>query len=119
MTTPLESLVACGTKLWLDSIDPDLVVRNRALGATGGQIRTLFLAESTLLGIAGSLAGIGAGVVLARGFAGSLGTILEDIYGVAQRAEEVSADPSLLGAALAAGIVTSLIAAWIPARCKG
>ncbi len=25
MTTPLESLVAAGTKLWLDSVDPDLV----------------------------------------------------------------------------------------------
>ncbi len=33
--TPLESLVASGTKLWLDSIDPDLVAENRALGATG------------------------------------------------------------------------------------
>ena len=28
--TPLESLVASGTKLWLDSIDPDLVRTNRA-----------------------------------------------------------------------------------------
>ena len=33
--TPLESLVACGTKLYLDSIDPDLVVENRKFGATG------------------------------------------------------------------------------------
>ncbi len=33
--SPLESLVSCGTKLWLDSIDPDLVRENRALGATG------------------------------------------------------------------------------------
>ncbi len=33
--TPLESLIACGTKLWLDSIDPDLVRENRQLGATG------------------------------------------------------------------------------------
>lgn len=33
--TPLESLVSTGTKLWLDSIDPDLVVANRAFGATG------------------------------------------------------------------------------------
>ncbi len=33
--TPLESLIATGTKLWLDSIDPDLVLENRALGATG------------------------------------------------------------------------------------
>lgn len=31
----LESLIASGTKLWLDSIDPDLVQSNRALGATG------------------------------------------------------------------------------------
>src|SRR5260221_9334804 len=30
MTTPLQSLVACGTKLWLDSVDPDEVARNRA-----------------------------------------------------------------------------------------
>ncbi len=35
MPTPLESLVACGTKLWLDSVDPELVKINRGLGATG------------------------------------------------------------------------------------
>ncbi len=35
MATPLESLMACGTKVWLDSIDPELVEANRALGATG------------------------------------------------------------------------------------
>lgn len=33
--TPLESLIATGTKLYLDSIDPDLVVENRSFGATG------------------------------------------------------------------------------------
>lgn len=26
--TPLESLVACGTKLWLDSVDPTEVAKN-------------------------------------------------------------------------------------------
>ena len=35
MTTPLESLIASGTKLWVDSIDPELVQSNRLLGATG------------------------------------------------------------------------------------
>jgi transaldolase len=35
MPSPLESLIATGTKLWLDSVDPDLVDRNKALGATG------------------------------------------------------------------------------------
>ena len=34
-TTPLESLIQSGTKLWLDSIDPDLVRANQSLGATG------------------------------------------------------------------------------------
>jgi transaldolase len=35
MNSPLRSLIACGTKLWLDSIDPDLVAENFALGASG------------------------------------------------------------------------------------
>lgn len=35
MASPLETLIAAGTKLWLDSIDPDLVQTNRQLGASG------------------------------------------------------------------------------------
>ena len=35
MSQSLKSLIDSGTKLWLDSIDPDLVRSNRALGATG------------------------------------------------------------------------------------
>lgn len=35
MPTPLESLISTGTKLWLDSVDPDLVVESRNIGATG------------------------------------------------------------------------------------
>ena len=35
MSNSIESLLATGTKLWLDSIDPDLVRTNRAAGATG------------------------------------------------------------------------------------
>jgi len=35
MTTPLQSLIATGTKLWLDSVDPQLVVLSRQQGATG------------------------------------------------------------------------------------
>jgi transaldolase len=43
--TPLESLVACGTKLWLDSIDPELVRRDRALGATGATSNPIIVAD--------------------------------------------------------------------------
>jgi transaldolase len=42
--TPLQSLVACGTKLWLDSVDPDEIARNRALGATGATSNPIIIA---------------------------------------------------------------------------
>jgi transaldolase len=45
MTSPLQSLIASGTKLWLDSIDPDLVKRNRALGATGATSNPIIVAD--------------------------------------------------------------------------
>ena len=43
--TPLESLVATGTKLWLDSIDPDLVRENRKHGATGATSNPIIVAD--------------------------------------------------------------------------
>src|SRR5581483_9371023 len=42
--TPLQSLVACGTKLWLDSVDPDEITRNRAFGATGATSNPIIIA---------------------------------------------------------------------------
>jgi putative ABC transport system permease protein len=88
----------------------------RALGAPRRQIRNLFLVESAVSGLLGSLAGIALGIFMARGMVGSISNMLEGIYGVAERAEEVSADPRLLSAAIAIGIATSMIAAWLPAR---
>jgi transaldolase len=41
----LKSLIATGTKLWLDSIDPELVERNRALGATGATSNPIIIAD--------------------------------------------------------------------------
>lgn len=45
MPTPLETLVACGTKVWLDSIDPALVVENRKFGATGATSNPIIIAD--------------------------------------------------------------------------
>lgn len=45
MATPLESLVACGTKLWLDSVDPELVKENRAFGATGATSNPIIVSD--------------------------------------------------------------------------
>jgi transaldolase len=44
-TTPLQSLVATGTKLWLDSVDPDEVKANRAFGATGATSNPIIIAD--------------------------------------------------------------------------
>jgi len=88
----------------------------RALGATRGQIRTLFLVESALTGLAGTMLGIVAGLALARAMAGYIGGFLEDIYGVAQRAGDIGLDPKLAAAAVGMGVLTSLVAAVLPAR---
>ena len=88
----------------------------RALGATRGQIRWLFLGESAVTGLFGSIGGLLFGLLIARGIAASIGTLIGDVYGVAQHVEEASSNPKLLWLALAIGIVTSMIAAFIPAR---
>ena len=43
--SPLKSLIASGTKLWLDSIDPDLIKKNRALGATGATSNPIIVSD--------------------------------------------------------------------------
>ena len=88
----------------------------RALGATRGQIRTLFLVESAITGLAGTILGILAGLLMARAMSGYIGGFLEDIYGVAQRGGDISLDPMLAAAAAAMGLITSLAAAVLPAR---
>src|SRR6185295_17276485 len=45
MPSPLQSLIATGTKLWLDSIDPDLIKKNRALGATGATSNPIIVSD--------------------------------------------------------------------------
>jgi putative ABC transport system permease protein len=88
----------------------------RALGATRGQIRWLFLGESAVTGLIGSLGGLAFGVLIARAIAASIGSLISDVYGVAQHAGELSTNPRLLALALAIGIATSVVAAFIPAR---
>ncbi|MEO8496026.1 MAG: transaldolase family protein, partial [Planctomycetota bacterium] len=45
MADSLKSLIATGTKLWLDSIDPDLVAENRARGATGATSNPIIVSD--------------------------------------------------------------------------
>ena len=45
MPTPLESLVASGTKLCLDAVDPELVAKNIELGATGATSNPVIISD--------------------------------------------------------------------------
>ncbi len=88
----------------------------RALGAMRGQIRTLFLVESALTGLTGTMLGVLFGLLMARGMAGYIGGLLANVYGVAQSAGDITLAPRLVAAAIAMGLTTSLVAAVIPAR---
>jgi putative ABC transport system permease protein len=88
----------------------------RALGASRGQVWRLFLGESLVLGAAGSIAGLGVGMLFAQGIASAIAALAGELYGVAQQATQVATRPSVLAAAATIGILTSLAAAVIPAR---
>ncbi len=45
MSSPLASLIAAGTKLWLDSVDPELVRTNKHLGATGATSNPIIISD--------------------------------------------------------------------------
>ena len=50
MSTGLQSLIDSGTRVWLDSVDPDEVTKNKAAGITGCTSNPIIIA-----GIVGSL----------------------------------------------------------------
>ena len=87
----------------------------RALGATRGQIRRLFLGESAVTGLIGSVAGVALGILIARAIAASVGMLIADVYGVAQHVGELAASRLLLAGALGIGVGTSMVAALLPA----
>lgn len=45
MSDSLQSLIQCGTKLWLDSIDPELVQANFDFGATGATSNPIIVSD--------------------------------------------------------------------------
>jgi len=88
----------------------------RALGASRGQIRTLFLVESGLAGLVGSLLGLGFGVLLSRGLALYVSGLIAGVYGLAERTTEIATEPRLMLFGLLMGVTTSVIAGLVPAR---
>jgi len=88
----------------------------RALGATRGQIRSLFLGESAVAGLLGSAVGIGFGLLMAQGLTASTNAFMEGVMGVSANADHMLVRPWLLITAAAVGVITSMVAAFLPAR---
>ena len=89
----------------------------RALGATRGQIRWLFLGESAVTGLDRIADRRWRRAWRSRsGIATAVGAVISDTFGVARETGDVSTSPMVLASAIAIGIVTSVVAALIPAR---
>ena len=88
----------------------------RALGATRSQVQRLFVVESILAGLVGSVVGVALGLLGALTVARYVSAILEEAGGLAQRVTDVTIDPVLIATGVMVGVGTSVLAAWIPAR---
>ena len=87
----------------------------RALGVTRRQVLAMFLGEAAVLGIAGTIVGLGLGRVLAD-FAVRLTSATVSTLYIATAAGTPQMTWPLVALAFAVGFPLSLVAAWLPAR---
>jgi putative ABC transport system permease protein len=87
----------------------------RALGVTGRQIRSLFLAEAALLGLLGTVLGIVLGRLLAHFAIGLTSATVSTLY-IATAAGRPELTWALVALGFAIGCPLALVAAWLPAR---
>lgn len=85
-----------------------------SLGATRRQVRWLFAGEAAILGLAGSLLGIPLGIGLAYLGLQPVQQVLSDVF-FSIEAHHVEVGFGLVGLAVAAGLITAVAAALVPA----
>ncbi|TDC64251.1 ABC transporter permease [Streptomyces hainanensis] len=86
----------------------------RAIGSSRRQINRSVLIEALLLGVIGSVLGIGAGVGLAVGLMSLMNAV-----GINMDTSQLTVTAAVPVAGLLVGVVTTLVAAWLPARRAG
>lgn len=89
----------------------------RALGATRGQIMRLFLSETTIISIIGSLLGVGVGILFAKLTVGIVARSVTDIYMKAS-VTDLTFSCSRFITNVCMGIAASLLAAAFPAAAS-
>jgi putative ABC transport system permease protein len=109
-----------GTFLIYNTISASVVRRRteigtlRALGASRAEVRLLFLAEAGFAGAVGSVLGVLAALPIAQALTAPVAQTISSLY-VALSIDRLYLSPYQIAFALAAGLATSLVAAWIPA----
>jgi len=88
----------------------------RSIGATRGAIQAMVLGEAVVIAVAGSLAGIAAGWLLAKAAIGIVTNVSQTFYGLASSPKSLEFDSTFAAEAFAVGIIGSMLAAWLPAR---
>jgi putative ABC transport system permease protein len=86
----------------------------RALGATRGAVFRTFIAEGALVGVLGSLLGLGVGALLARFSVAAVSRTVDTLY-VGSHADAVAYDPALFVKAFVLGVLAAIAAAAFPA----
>ncbi len=86
----------------------------RSVGATRGQIASLFVAEAALLGLIGSLLAIPVGYGLAALGIGPMSRIVSDVF-VPLDSMSIQLSWRLMLSAIISGVLTTILAALIPA----
>ncbi|MBH1935411.1 FtsX-like permease family protein [Streptomyces sp. AV19] len=86
----------------------------RAIGSSRRQVNRSVLTEALLLGVVGSVLGIGGGIALAVGLMELMGSL-----GVKLDLGELTVKPTTPLVGLAVGVVVTVLAAYLPARRAG
>jgi putative ABC transport system permease protein len=85
----------------------------RALGATRGQVFTLMLGESILLGLIGTVLGVALGIIFGRAAIGLVARTISDLY-FAVNVQRVAVPPETLLKGVTIGLFVSILAALVP-----
>ncbi len=86
----------------------------RALGTTRGQIIALFLGETAVMAVVGSLLGLVTGILFAKSALGAVGQTVSELY-LRTSVTEISLSWTGLAIGFSTGIAASLAAALFPA----
>ncbi len=88
----------------------------RAIGVTRGGIQLMFLTEAAIVGVIGSIIGVGVGFLLAKASIGIVLNVSVTLYGAAASPDALVFNYAFAAEAIIAGVIVSILAAWLPAR---